>query len=415
MASLTTAEFADFLKEYYSDRKLEKLIYPKRPLLALIKKVEKFPGTAFITPMNYAHNQSIAAKFDIAQDAASGTTGKYERFAVTRVKLYGVCNIDGEVMGASEDDAGAFVSARTAEIDGQIEAVSNRLEAALFDSGWGDIGQVATGGVSGSTITLSVTSQIHRVEVGQRHVFAGTQASTVLAGSGSYLTVTGVNRSTGVVTYDSAVSTISGVTDGYWIFNRGDRENSASPTRLLPAGLEAWSPYGGASSTSFFGVNRTADSRLSGLYLDGTSGDLEDNIITMANNMAAVGFAPTHCFVSFGQFSQLVKNVKENQRFVDTVKSADVGFTGIEVLSSAGPVKVVPAHNCPGNRAYCVDVNKLELRSMKKAVRIIDDDGNTVLRQSDSDGLECRIGFKGNLICHAPNSIGTIKLTATGV
>ena len=67
-----------------------------------------------------------------------------------------------------------------------------------------------------------------------------------------------------------------------------------------------------------------------------------------------------------------------------------------------GPVKVIPDQNCPSATAFLLQMNTWKLYSLGKAVRVIDTDGLSMLRQASADGVECRYGFYGNVGCRGP-------------
>lgn len=407
--TLDLTSFDAALKEYYTNDHVETLQFRDRPFLAYLAKSEKFPGRELPIPIQYADPGAISATFTTAQNAAAGASSQIKAFNLTRVKLYGFVNIDTETMEASQDSAGAWFEAQTNEIDNCIEGVSNVLATSLYRSGWGEVGVI--GSSTGSTITLATLSDIYGIEVGQTHVFSSSLNAAVLRSSGATLTVTGVDRNLGKITYSAAVSTITGISNGDTIFIAGCRQDSATPSRIMPAGTEAWAPYGGVTSTSFFGVDRTVDSRLGGLYYNGASDAPEDAILQQASRMAAMGRTATHAFTSYGQLEKIAKNQRSLQRFVDKI-NANVSFEGITLLGPKGPIKLVGDQFCPATRAVVADMKVLKLHSIKKAVRVIDNDGLMYARLQTADGIQVRVGFKGNLGCNAPVGLASVNLTA---
>jgi hypothetical protein len=416
---LDLTSFNDALKEYYTPRRIENMTYQDNAFLALVPKSTKFPGKLMPIPIIYGNPASTGADFSTAQTLASTNNSRVERFELTRVKRYGVVLIDGETMKATEDDAGAFLKAATTEIDGVVHQLKRNLAVQLFRGGWGAIGVVATGGISGATITLATTEDITNVEVGQQHGFSSSESAAVLRGTGGgsaqYLTVSGVNRSTGVITYSANVSTVTGgggsVAAGDTIFLRGDRQDSATPTRLCVAGLEAWCPQTAPTSTAFFTVDRTSDvTRLGGQRLDGTGLPLEEVLVEGSAIVGREGFKLSHYFMSYGKWSALEKALGSKVVY-DTVRAtADIAFPTIVVNGARGPIKIVADQNCPGNRIFGVNMDHLKFHSLGQLIRTIDDDGNMLLRQSNADGVESRHGFMGNLACDAPASLINIKV-----
>lgn len=416
--------FSDALKDYYTDDKVEELQIRDRPLLAYIDKFEKFQGGSNGTqglpiPVQYGDPQNVSSNFGMSQAREAQGTTQLGSFLLTRTFLYNFVTISTEVMEASESDTGAWLDARTTEINNGLEAVNNRLAQLAYRSGWGEVGIV--GSISGSTITLSDVTMAYNFENGMMVGFSSSLNAAVLRGAGTttakYLTVSGVNHNTGVITFSAAVSTItdgasSVVTNGDYIFTQGDRQDSATPSMVVPAGLEGWAPAGGVSGgDSWFGQNRSVDSRLYGVSYNGASDAPEDAILTTASRMAELGQTATHCFTSYRQFNKIVKNQRIYERFLDKM-SIDIGFSGIMIVGPKGPIKVLPDQFCPNTRAWLIDKKAIKLYSLKKAVRILDNDGLMALRQPSADGVEVRMGFKGNIASRAPAGLGNCQLTA---
>ena len=407
-AGLTLSDFDAMLKDYYTADRIEQMIYADNPFLALIKKVEKFGGRAMPIPVVYANAQSRSATFSQAQTTSGDSSGLYKSFDLTRVSDYGIITIDTETLEASEGDEGAFLDAKTSEIDGIINSLTRSLAIGMYRSGWGALG--VCGSTTTSTVTLATISDAHNFEVGMQLVAAATEQADELRGGTGYVTVTGVNRNTGVITAGSTWTTdITSFAAGDVIFARGDRTTVAAG-KLKVAGLEAWAPVSAPASTAFFGVDRTADSRLYGVSYNGASDDVSDAIITGVSRCAALGHKIDHVFMSFTKYAQLEQELQDSVRYVDLKGPGEIGFRGIVLNGPRGPVKVIADQNCPSTRAFGVQLSNLALYSIGKAIRPISGDGLQMLRQSANDGVEVRYGFKGNLGCRMPSSIVNIQL-----
>jgi hypothetical protein len=419
MAGFDLTNLDAFLKEYYDRAKVEDLTFASRPLLAYLSKKKGLKGRRTPIPAKYANPRAVSSQIATSLTAASNAYSRGVDWLMTRVKLYNAVTIDRETALASDSKDGAFLSALTEAIDGAIAGTSDRLAQALYRSGWGEIGTVAASGISGSTITLANVSDAYGVEVGDVHCFSSSLNAAVLRGSATKtLTVTKVNRSTGVITYSAGVAaTISGgggsVADGDYIFTNGDREDSATPTARMVAGFEGWAPSSAPGATAWFGVDRTVDDRLTGITYNGASDDPQDAILQAAVRMGANGRTPTHAFMSFGNFAKLVQNVAVAQRFVDNV-TANVQFSGVTILGPKGPIKAVPDQFCPPNRLWVLDKDGPELLYLGDSlVHVVEDsDGRRVLRQASADGEEVRVSFIGNLCVPAPQTLANVQVTA---
>lgn len=403
------------LKEYYTDDAVENMVYKDNPFFALVPKMEEFFGRNLPVPIIYGNPQGRSANFGRAQTRGQISNTAVKQFTLTRVKDYAVATIDNETIEASKNDSGAFLEAATVEIDGAIQSLTRSLATAQYHSGYGDIGVI--GSISTTTITLATTEDVTNFEIGMELDLSASQAANTLrayGSSGNGLIITGVNRSTGVLTFaynvTDATNGIPTATAADYIFVRGDRQNSATPSRLKLAGLEAWIPYTSPSSTTFFGVDRSVDpTRLGGQRLDGISMPIEEGLITLATLIGREGGSPTHCFLNFSKYADLEKSLGAKVQYVD-LKMGDIGFRGIRINGPKGEIKVLPDQNCPLNRAYILQLDTWKHCSLGKPVRVIDTDGLKMLRQVGSDGVEVRYGYYANLRCNAPSFNGVLAL-----
>jgi hypothetical protein len=232
------------LKNLYNDSEQRDMIAKSRPTLGLLGKEEKMSGDKRMVVPRYGMPETVNTVFSDAQTAASSESSKWARFEVTGITKHGVALIDGDIIARADNDLAAFIRPIKTEIDGVMETMSNRRAGELFGSGWGDIGTIKTGSISGATLVLNLKSSMVRVEKGQKHVFSQSQSSNTLRNTGgtTTLTVLSVNRSTQTVTYTANVSTVTGVTDGDYVFIYGDRQDSATPSRVCLAGFEGNRP-----------------------------------------------------------------------------------------------------------------------------------------------------------------------------
>jgi hypothetical protein len=147
MAILDTTAWNDVMKEWYTPRRVQHMVYKDNAFLALVPKSTKFPGKNMPVPIVYGNPTSTGATFAtaraIATTASNGSGTKVDQFTLTRVKRYGFAIIDGEVLKASESDEGAFLKALKTEIDGVIHQLKRNVAVQLFRGGWGKIGTIS--------------------------------------------------------------------------------------------------------------------------------------------------------------------------------------------------------------------------------------------------------------------------------
>lgn len=396
------------MKTLYSDKRVENLVYKSNPLLALIPKNESFYGDSLKQPLRYGSVKGRSVTFATAQ--SNKAASDYAGFTVTRVKDYALASIDGETIEASKNDKGAFLRAAQAEIDSAFFALGRSIASSLYRTGTGSIGVV--GSTSTTSLTLATISDVVNFEKGMKIQASATDGGT-LRDSGDYITITAVNRDTGVLTGDANWSNIASIAAGDYLYVQGDAQNNGS-SRTKISGLLAWLPTSAPSSTSYFGQDRSLDTtRLGGVRYDGSSLTHEEALVNGVSRVMVEGGKPDYIFVNPVDMRTLVNSLGTKVIY-ETHKVGEIGFQGVKVMCDSGPVTVMADLNCPQGYAFALQMDTWELASLGKAPRLLDLDGNKMLRESSSDGYEVRVGFYGNLVCNAPGFNAVITLpTAT--
>ncbi len=408
----TPATIDALLTEYYDDGALVNETYIDNPLWARMSKQEAIgnvTGRHFVHPVVFASSQGRSRSFDRAQSRAGATAEQSVDFLVPRVTNYQLATVQTEAILQTKGDRGAFVDILTLITDNAVRNLGLAQAHSMYGSGSECIGVIATGGISTSVITLAGADQSLNFEVGMEldAAIAEVTGNVAAHGSGSHgLLVIAVDRVANTITVGTPAGAavaatdgtdgIPGLADGYFLFVRGDRG-------LGMKGLQAWIPYGGvASNDSFLNVNRSVDSvRLAGNYLNAAQLSVEDAFIQAANNVAKQGGKLTHFFVPFNKYAQLLKSQSAKVTIVEEV-NPDISFDGLQVLTSKGPVLVMPDRNCPSDRMFGLDINTWAYTHVGDPVQMFNLDGNTWLRQASADGLEIRFFSMGNLVCRAP-------------
>lgn len=295
------------------------------------------------------------------------------------------------------------MEAATTEIDGAIHSAARSLAIAMYRSGSGRIGQIAS--ISGATVTLSEVEDITNFEKGMTLVVSASDGGgSVRAGS---VLVSGVDRDLGTVTASvNWTSGISAAAANDYIFVQGDYDAKIK-------GLLAWLPSTAPTSgDSFFSVDRSSDAtRLAGIRFEGSAMPIEEALISAASRVAREGGKPTHCFMSYSKYADLEKALGSKVQYIDMKVNAEIMFRGVIVNGPRGPIKVVPDQNCPNDRAFMLELDMWKLYSLGKAPKILDTDGLKMLRDSNADSVEVRVGYYAQLGCRAPGKNANIKLS----
>lgn len=422
----TSNQVAALKELYVGDDFMKDLVYKKNPMLALIPKDESpggFAGKYIPVPLVFGGPAGgRSATFSSAQ--TNQTAPSLASFFVYRVSNYQIATITNELLEATKNDAGAFVDEAKLVMDTAFRIISNDLALDLYKNGSGNRGQYSA--ISTGVITLSSSSDIVNFEVGMVLVSYALSGSTYTQSTSAALGyVIAVNRYTGVLTVSATAGGAAG-TPTNWSTSfpllgvSGDvafGAISATTSFLKVSGLAAWGPTSApGGSDSFWGVNRSQDSRMYFTIAQNTSTEtIEEALIDGASLCAREGGEPDMCFMNFASYAALEKSLGSKVQYVDVKhEEADIAFAGIKIHAPYGPITVIPDRNCPAQLAYLLQMDTLKFRSLGKAPHILTYglEGLEGLRVGNADALEIRIGYYGNLVCNAPCWNAVIALSA---
>jgi hypothetical protein len=397
---------------------MQDLVYKENPFLALVPKNESpdgFAGKYIPVPLEYGNPMGRSHTFATAQSNQTATS--LVSFFVYTISDYQLVTITNLLMEQTKSNAGAFVDAAKLQIDGGFRNITNNIAFELFSDGTSTRGistssSTQNGTVAGGTVLpLSNAQQIVQFEVGMILVASSSAGG---APSSDTVTVTSVNRATGVVSGTASAASLSANwaigSGAAYLSVQGDLPTGGATTTAsfqAISGLAAWipatSPSGG---DSFWGVNRSVDpTRLAGLRYDASSYTIEEgmtNALALANREGA---KPDLCIMDFASYAALVNSLGAKVQYVQVKHDeVEVAFDGIQFQSAYGKVTVLADRNCPPQRAYVLTMSTWKLRSLGKVPHILTYglEGLEGLRVGNADALEIRIGYYGNLICSAP-------------
>ncbi len=391
------------LKEYYTHEMVETLVLKDSAFFGLVPKNPDASGADYVVPLIYGNPAGRSA--NIANAIANAQASRMARFTVSWASDYGYATLDNKTIKAMRNDEGAFLRAIKTEVDGMLNRMKRSAQTTLFRDGNGAIGQVGSGQAS-NTITLLLLSDAYNFESNDVLVAGPNNSSVALrVGTG---TVNSINRSAGTLTTNGAVwsTQITSLAANDYLFIQGD------PSAKM-AGLSGWLPFGGPTATPWFGLDRTQDTeRLGGISYTATGLSLEESLLELSGRVNDNGGTVSHIFVHPKQYRALVKQLgsKVNYAVQEGGLKAKIGFKGISIDTDKGPVGVFGDINCPNNRAFALQLDTWELPSLGPVPSLFDTDDQELLRVTQSDSVEVRGIYYGNLACAAPGWNGVASL-----
>ena len=405
---LDMAAAAAVMKELYDGQTVENMVYADNPFWALVPKKTNFTGKVYPSPVQYATGQGRSATFGTAQ--SNQTASQAVEFMIKRVKDYALYGIDHETMLASADDKGAFIEGIKFQADGAWRAIENSLATALFGSGTGSIGQIASGGITSGVITLSNPGDVVKFEVNQTIQAAATDGGTPRAALGY---VIAVNSSFSGATVTVASSGLGGSAASPTSWAAGDYLLVQGDSNLKMSGLAGWLPTTAPTSgDSFFGIDRSVHpTRLAGLRYPDTGQSIEEALIDASAYTCREGGRPGHGITNPISFAALEKSLGSKVQYTD-LKMGEIGFRGIAVNTPGGLVTVLSDRSCQAKQLWLLTMRTWCLKSLGAAPQILNYGDGNMLRISNLDAAEGRIGFYGNMLSTAPGFNCNVTLGA---
>lgn len=394
------------LKELYDGQVVENLVYSDNPFLAMVPKKTDFGGKYKPIPIITGVSQGRSSTFSNAQGNQSAV--QIQSFLLTRVSDYSIATIDNQTMLASRTDKMSFLEGAKLVIDGAFRSLTNSLASALFRTGTGSIGQI--GSISSGVITLSNAADVVQFEVNQVLQANATDGGTPRAALGY---VIAVNRALGTVTVASSGLGGSAASPSGWAGN--DYLLVQGDVNAKVKGLAAWLPVTAPTSgDNFFGVDRSQDvTRLAGVRYNGSAQSIEESLIDASSLLAREGGKPDICVTNFASYAALEKSLGSKVQYVDMKGPAEIAFRGIMINGANSMIKVFPDRNCQAQVGYLLQMNSWTLNSLGDAPQILRyGDGLEMLRVSNADAGEVRIGYYANLATNAPGYNAVVSLSA---
>lgn len=400
--ALDNTTFDAFLKVRYQDAAVESLIYPDRPLLAMLKKDSSQGGSEWRVPVQYGNVGNSSAD---AATAIAGTGNSLQvAFHGGYAAHYNVANISNlTIASAKGAGANAYQEAFEHEVDAALDGNARKMCAFLYGPGTGRLGRIGGSSGLGATVTLGTPGDIVNFEKGMVIEVAATDGGAARTGTA---TITSVDRDAGTLGFSTYISGgISQVAAGDYIYADGD----AAATHLQ--GLLAWLPESAPGATSFFGVDRSVDtSRLGGIRYNAAGKSIREALVGAAARAAREGASPDAAFINPVVFEMLANELGSNFQYTDS-KLGSVGFRKLQVAGSKGVIDVYSDQDCPQNTGFLLSMKTWKLVSPGglKIPHLQDSDGRIALRNATTDSIQVRVASYANLVCNAPGKNVVIK------
>ena len=422
--------FEVWLYNYYiKNKRLKALLYEKDPLLGMLeqKKASRVAGSKLIENIKYSRNPNTSRKFDVAQKHAKAQSSDRATFTYTLDKDFGLARLSNEVIYASADDTHAFISAFKDEMDDILDALIERRADDVWGAGTSERGKVGKDvSVGDKVIELKDASSLTNFDKGDKIQIYKKGSDDPLqedgAGTSSVFTIQKVERKQNApkITVDLDLPLIEVSTD-HSIYKEGDYGQIAMEgiASLIPA-------VAPASGDGVFGFDRSvAPERLAGVRDSITSSqDYEKffrNIATECRMLT--GKIPDTLWINPLRENDFIDELGSKLRYNtndQTSGKGNVGFSGVNVVTPHGNLKVMSSLKVPVGRAYGLNLDTFALKYIaapgNKWVDFmpVGGDGKKLVSYDDA-GVEVRVESYGALTCSAPGCNFVADLSAKTV
>jgi hypothetical protein len=408
MANATMTSFASLLKKWYTPERIRNMVLENSPTLGMVSKQENLEGESFELPLITNDVAGGSATFSMAQ-ANREPTGSV-KFSVTTINDYASISIDRKLLHSAKTEAGALLKAKKVEMDSAVNVCRRSLSASLFRNGTGDKGTVSS--CSGNTIILTSKWDCLLFQKGEYvQVIDDTDDSTLL-GTSAKAKITAIDKANGILTF-AADPTVT-----WGTIAAGDRVLRAGDKNAVLSGFRAWIPASAPAvggGDSFFGVDRSADPvALAGCRVSKIGVSIVEALIDGQNEVAVMGDgSPDVVVVHPTQFAALMKELIGKAQYTSFTNEAGISYPGAFVNGNEGKIRLVPDRWCPIDQFVVLQLEDWKLRSMGQMPDIFDrGTDQEMLRISNEDAYEIRVGGYGQLTCAAPGHSGIIVVDA---
>lgn len=419
MANFSLATATNLFKiNYY--KKSDNVYNSANVLQGRVKKKYDFTGK----------NRFLATPTSFSGGVGSGSlpqpgVANYGDALIYSKKVYATCQIDREAMKASSDDQGAFVRATKEVVQKCVESYMRNASRILFGDGTGILGRgTATGanvsgsGTSGAPYVIEIPSaswnEANWEEKDLVQVVTGiTDSPTTGAGGAmetTLLEIVQVDPANRLV-YLVGTSTRLAARTGVGPLAATDAIVMQGSYMADPMGLK-----GIVDATSGSLYNLPVARRWSATVANKSGAGLITDYMNdiMLEVERKTGKAPNMIVTSYTQYKKLLNLLEDHKRYNLPAREASlkgvVSFSGIEFMSTRGPIGVFADRFCDADRMYFLNDEQIEVHH-RPGFGWFDDDGTVFLRTS-SDSYEARYGgYYENYI--VPSFQGCLKGLAT--
>lgn len=285
-----------------------------------------FVGNEFRIPLKTSRNQAVGFRSEGETLPAPGASS-YTYLTEPMRYAYGLFNITGQLMKASESNEGAFKAAFKQEMEDTVLTSKIDHNIAAFGDGSGNLAAVRTNTSSTETV-LPVSTTIN---------FRGSEIVDIVASNGTVIspahTVTGVDRTNRELTLSPALA--ANVTTSHFLVRASSDSTIGTPNNSQNKTIQGLASLV-TSSGQLHGVNASTNPFWKS-YTSAVGGAISDSVLRTAKD--TVGFESGIDLESGNDFA-IITTRGIRRRYADTLTSVK-RFNDAQSVNLHGGFKTV--------------------------------------------------------------------------
>jgi hypothetical protein len=309
-------------------------------------------------------------------------------------------------------DEGAFVRATKEVVKKGVESFMRNLSRSLFNDGTGKLGTSEAVSSGGARDLLAADSDGHIIVPIASMKEANFEERDLVdvivdaaASTGAGTTISGVE----VIAVDPDNDTITLSKDKVVLGNFEDGSGNLQSADIYMQNSKDKDPKGLkgiCDATSGTAYNISVARRWKSHQKDNLGAAVDTDVLNemMLGVEKKCGKSPNLIICSYKQYEKILNLLENQKRYEVKTRSglksksgADISFSGVEFMSSSGPVGIFPERFVEDDRIYFLNDNHIHLYH-RPDFGWFDDDGTVFLRKASSDAYEARYG--GYLECY---------------
>lgn len=304
--------------------------------------------------VHFGRNHGIGARLEGEKIPAAGQ----QTFAVANTglkSLYGTIQVTGQLMNQAVKDYQSFVNAVDSEVTRIKTDLAKDQNRQVYGDGTGTLATVATSGTASATIVFNDTRYLSigmRVDLLQGTTLSNPTPTVRNPTANTFLTITGINTTTGAVTFDQTVATFTSgdaIVRSDGTINNWKREWTGLSAIVSNTGVlhgidpATWPDW---ASTVTTGV--------------GTLTELKMNAVVQA--IRSKGSKPTRVLTTPGCYNAYWSALQAMRRYTNKT-DLDGGLGGLTFGTPYGDVPLLTDFDCPAGTMWFVNEKEIHINT----------------------------------------------------